>query len=314
MKKITTFIIRVTLFLFILVNIITAFHAYKFTHFYDAAEQPKLAKAERSGWDITKDILFGINAYKQKNKVMDTAFEKVILTTKDKIKLEGWYCKTDSLPKGTVVMFHGHGSKKTSIMEEAAGFRKMGYHTLLVDFRAHGNSEGNTSTIGFLESEDVKLAYDFIKEKNEKNIILWGISMGAAAITKAMNDYPLQPNKLILEMPFASILQAAEGRIKMMGLPGQPLSTLITFWGGVEHGFWAFNMKPVEFAKKITQPTLVQWGKNDPRVQKEETDAIFNNISSTNKSLAVYEYCGHESLCEKENEKWMQTVKQFLNN
>jgi alpha-beta hydrolase superfamily lysophospholipase len=268
----------------------------------------------KTRWDITKEALFGIDAYKQKNRVMDTTFEKVILTTKDKIKLEGWYGKTDSMPKGTVLLFHGHGSKKTSILEEAIGFRKMGYNTFLLDFRAHGNSGGNTSTIGFFESEDVKLAYDFIKETNEKNIILWGISMGAAAITKAMNDYPLKPNKIILEMPFASILQAAEGRIKMMGLPSQPLATFIAFWGGAEHGFWAFGMKPVEFVKNIQQPTLLQWGKNDPRVKREETDAIYNNIPSFKKSLVIYEHSGHESLCEKENEKWMQTVRQFLNN
>jgi hypothetical protein len=59
--------------------------------------------------------------------------------------------------------------------------------------------------------------------------------MGAAAVSKAINDYPLQPSKIILEMPFGSLLEAAEGRIKIMKLPPEPLATLITFWGGTEH-------------------------------------------------------------------------------
>ncbi|MGF2411552.1 alpha/beta hydrolase [Ferruginibacter sp.] len=310
MNKFWKLLLKTVLVLFILINIITAFHAYKFTHFYDVGEVTVKNKGEKTGWDKTKEILFGINAVKQQNTVADTANQKVILTTSDKIKLEGWYTTVDSA-KGTVCLFHGHGGKKSGNNTEAEAFRKMGYNTFQIDFRAHGSSSGNTCTIGYFESEDVKLAYDFVKNNNEKNIILWGISMGAAAVTKAVNDYPLQPNKIILEMPFGSITEAAEGRIKMMGLPPQPLATLITFWGGTEHGFWAFNMKPSEFAKKINCPALLQWGKNDPRVSQKETDDIYSNINST-KKLVVYENSGHESLCKNENEKWMREISDFL--
>jgi hypothetical protein len=312
MKNILRFLLKTLLVLFVFINIITAFHAYKFTHFYDAAEAAVKPKEDKTKWDITKDILFGINAQKQPNIVPDSAVEKIILKTVDGITIEGWYIKTTVAAKGTVVLFHGHGSKKSSIMNEGEAFRKLGYHTLLIDFRAHGNSGGNTCTIGYKESEDVKLGYDFIKAKGEKNIVLWGISMGAAAITKAMNDYAIQPSKIILEMPFASILQAAEGRIKMMGLPGEPLAGFITFWGGTEHGFWAFNMKPAEFAKKITVPVLLQWGRKDPRVQQAETDAVYQNLAGK-KELVVYETAGHESLCDKEHGKWVTAVNSFLN-
>ena len=75
--------------------------------------------------------------------------------------------------------------------------------------------------------------------------------MGAATITKAINDFTLAPKKIILEMPFGSILQAGEGRIRMMHLPAEPLATMVTFWGGIEHGFWAFSMKPAQYAKKM---------------------------------------------------------------
>jgi alpha-beta hydrolase superfamily lysophospholipase len=298
--------------LFIFINIITAFHAYKFTHFYDIGQVAIIKNEDKTGWDKTKEIIFGINAMKQKNSAPDSTFEKVIIKTKDDIKLQGWYVKTSDTVKGTVILFHGHGSKKSSVTDEAASFRKLGYHTFLLDFRAHGNSGGNTCTIGYYESEDVKLAYDFIKQKGEQNIILWGISMGAAAVTKAMSDYPLHPSKIILEMPFASILEAAEGRIKMMGLPPEPLATFITFWGGTHNGFWAFGMQPSEFAKKITVPTLLQWGKMDPRVKQAETAAVYASLAGQ-KELVVYETAGHESLCDKEHEKWMAAVSGFLN-
>jgi uncharacterized protein len=312
MKRFLKILLRTFIVLFVLINVIVAFHAYKFTHFYNTGEVVLKKQEDKSGWDKTKEILFGINAVKQQNTIADSANEKVILTTADKIKLEGWYTAVDSA-KGTVCMFHGHGGKKSGNNKEAEDFRKLGYNTFQLDFRAHGNSGGNTCTIGYDESEDVKLAYDFIKNKGEKNIVLWGISMGAAAVTKGMNDYTaLQPQKIILEMPFGTIEDAVKGRIKMMGLPPQPIATLLTFWGGTEHGFWAFGMKPEEYAKKITCPTLLQWGANDPRVSRAEEDILFANLATASKKFVVYENCVHESLCKKENEKWMGEVSDFL--
>ncbi|MEO6720645.1 MAG: alpha/beta fold hydrolase [Ferruginibacter sp.] len=312
MRKILKYFLRSILVLFVLVNVITAFHAYKFTHFYDANEISIKSKEDKGGWDITKEMLFGINAIKGSNKeVADSSLQTVYFTTKDNIKIEGWYINTHPTSKGTVILFHGHGGTKSAVMNEAEAFKKMGYNTLLVDFRAHGSSGGNTCTIGFYETEEVKLAYDFVKQKGENNIILWGISMGAATIIKAMDDYPLQPSKIIAEMPFGSIVEAAGSRIKMKGLPAQPLATLITFWGGVEHGFWAFNMKPSQFAKKIKVPALLQWGKNDPRVTQKETNHIFNNLQGP-KHLVVYENSGHESLCKSEHAKWLNEVQNFL--
>jgi alpha-beta hydrolase superfamily lysophospholipase len=312
MKKFFKILLKTVLVLFVLINIIIAFHAYKFTHFYENGEIAIKNKEDKTGWDVTREILFGINAEKQKNIAPDTAFETVLLTTKDLLKIEGWYMPVQQA-KGTVCIFHGHGGKKSGNNAEAGEFRKMGYNTFQIDFRAHGNSQGNTCTIGYDETEEVKLAYDYVKNKGEKNIVLWGISMGASTIAKSLNDYDsIKPQKVILEMPFGTIEDAVKGRIKMMGLPAQPFSTLLTFWGGIEHGFWAFNMNPEEFAKKITCPALLQWGKNDPRVTKKEEDILFANLSSAHKKFVVYDSCQHESLCKKEHDKWVSEVGGFL--
>jgi uncharacterized protein len=310
MKKALKFTLKVIVVLFVLLNVVVMFHAYKFTHFYEAGAITIKQQKDKTTWDITKEMLFGINSVKQKNIAPDSTYKAVYLTTKDGLRLEGWY-DTVANAKGSIAMFHGHGSKKSAILEEAISFQKMGYNTFLLDFRAHGNSEGNTCTIGVNEGEDVKLVYDYLQKNGEKNIILWGISLGAATITQAVNDFDITPNKMILEMPFGSLSEAVTGRVKMMGLPAQPISGLLTFWGGVEHGFWAYNMKPSEYAKKIKCPVLIQKGKLDPRVTDSETEAIFKNVS-TNKKLVYYENSGHQSLCNNEHEKWNTEVNAFL--
>ena len=312
MKQMFRFLFRILVFLFVLVNVIVAFHAYKFTHFYNNGTITIKKPAEKSGWDKTKEIFFGINAMKKKDTVAtDPFFQTIYLQTRDGLKLEAWYIPANSA-RGTVCLFHGHGGNKSDVFKESVEFREMGYNTLLLDFRAHGNSEGNTCTIGYDETEDVKLAYDLIKSKGEKNIVLWGISMGASTITKAVKDYQLQPKKIILEMPFGTIEDAVKGRLKLMGLPPQPIATLLTFWGGTEHGFWAFNIKPQEYVKSIRCPVLLQWGKNDPRVTRAEEDILFNNIPGSNKKFVVYESAAHESLYKKEPEKWKTEVAAFL--
>lgn len=311
MNKFFKVLLKSLLLLFILMNIITAFHAYKFSHFYDRNDITIKKQEDKSEWEKTKEIFIGINAVKQKNDINpDTIFQTVYLKSATCPKLEAWYIPVNN-SKGTVCLFHGHGGTKSGVFKESVSFRTLGYNTILVDFRAHGNSDGNTCTIGYDESEDVKLVFDYIKSKGETNIILWGISMGAAAVTKSIKDYELEPKKIILEMPFGSIAEAAEGRIKMMGLPAEPLATMVTFWGGVEQGFWGFKMKPSQFVKKIKCPVLLQWGKNDPRVSERETTEIYENINAP-KKLVVYTASGHESLCKKENVKWTNEITAFL--
>ncbi len=237
MKKFFKGLAIVLVIIFIFVNVVVAFHAYKFTHFYDKNSVVAKSPAQMSGWDETEAILFGV-AY-SKVPLSDhpaESYSKFYTTTADGIMLQGWYIPQQQ-PKGTVILFHGHGGNRASIVTEANNFYKFGYNVCMVDFRAHGDSQGNICTIGYNESADVKAAYDYVAAKGETNIVLWGISLGAATITKAMTDYKdLHPSKVILEMPFGSLTDAVKGKLRIMQLPLQPLTTLLTFWGAVEQG------------------------------------------------------------------------------
>jgi alpha-beta hydrolase superfamily lysophospholipase len=298
------------LVLFVVLNVIVLFHAYKFTHFYEPGEIVVKKQSAKTGWDISREILLGANFAKQQNTAPGNGYSISYLTTADGLKLEAWE-KNIPHPKGTVAIFHGHGSKKSSMLQEAGVFSALGYNTLLLDFRAHGGSGGNTCTIGFDEAEDIKLAYQHLAAKGEKNIILFGASLGAATITKAIKDYGLTPSKVILDMPFASLSEAVRGRLKIMHVPAEPLGTLLTFWGGTTHGFWAFNHNPYEYARAIKCPVLLQRGSKDARVTQEETEKIFSNISGP-KRMVIYQNSAHESLCKKEPEKWTNEVTAFL--
>ena len=305
------------LFIFIFFNIICAVQAYHFTRFVDNSERPNFN--EMGFFEKTGATLFGVPV--PKSIVVDSLnipHTTVKIETEDGLHLAAWSTlgKKDSMAKkGTIIMFHGHGSCRSGLIKEATSFYNLGWNIIDVDFRNHGESEGTTCSVGYNESKDVKAVYDYAAKIGEKNIVLFGASMGAATITKAMHDYPnMQPAKLILEMPFASMCEASEGFVRVMNLPSEPLGVFLTLWGGINlGGIWAFSNKPVEYAKDINCATLLQWGAKDFRVKESETRSIYNNLNAKEKQLVIYENSGHESLCKKENEKWMQNVAAFLN-
>ncbi len=318
MKKILKGIGWLLLFLFALLNMMAAFHAYKFTHFYEPSQVVNTPIDKMTDWQKTSAILFGIHYSKKpiSDSPATSALEKYEVKTEDGLTLRGWQIcnkRADTEPKA-IILFHGHGGNRGDLSREAEVFEKMGYCVFMTDFRAHGESDGNVCTIGYDEAKDVKAVYEDVKKNFGNKIVLWGVSLGAATILKAMADNKdIQPEKIILQMPFGSLTDAVNGRLRIMQLPQQPMGTLLTFWGGLEHGFWAFNHKPFVYARQVHTPVLLQWGRIDPRVTESETNAIFTNLASASKKLVIYEHSGHEDLLKSEPEKWLKTVSGFLN-
>ena len=301
------------LVIFILINAVCIWQAFTVSHF----SQGTTAKKSHSDLLEQKfNRIFGQKHPRQALVDSLTIPHQSLYITADSLKLAAWYLKhgADSAVKGTVIMFHGYGGCRSEIIPEATAFYTMQYNVLMIDFRAHGNSEGNICSLGYFESDDVRESYNYIKRTGEKNIILWGGSMGAASIIKAMHDdSDIQPSKVILEKSYGDMTDAVEGYIsKTLHEPGEPLATMLTFWGCVEEGAWMFEMKPEVYAKKISCPALIQWGSLDETVSKQETENIYNNLGSSQKKLVIYPGCHHESLLLKDTFLWKTSVSSFL--
>lgn len=311
-KVVLIWILKVLLVQFFLINISAAFHAHKLTHFYDDDRVRNLKPSSGTFFLRTWRLMVGKKYPKSLiQNYPQGIYETVQFSTRDGNKIEGWWMKADSAI-GTVILFHGLLTNKSSLLGEAYEFLAMGYNTLMIDARAHGNSSGIANSIGANESEEVKLAFDHIKNNGEKNIVLWGISMGAVMITKAINDYNITPSKIILEIPFASLQDHFKARARVLGFPDEPFAFFVTFWAGIEQGFWGFGYKTENYVKKIKCPVLLQWGSQDTYVLKKETENIFKNISSVQKKLVIYNQAGHQSLLGADPGKWKSTVNDFL--
>lgn len=295
--------------LFLLLNTIAYFHAYKFTHFDEENISKTKDVNKLSLLDKMMVLCFGVSNPRPVNtKFPAQPYEKVIIESNKNI--ECWFIKPPNA-KGTVVIFHGYGGHKSSMLDKSDEFLKLGYNTLLVDFMGSGGSEGIQTTIGFKEAEEVKSCYDYLIQNNEKNIVLFGTSMGAAAILKAINDYKISPSKIVLECPFGSMYETTAARFRMMHVPAFPMAALLDFWGGAQNGFWAFGHNPTDYAKKVHCPALLLYGEMDIKVSRREIDEIYTNLAGV-KELKLYPQAGHENYLLKYRSQWVYDVKQFL--
>ena len=293
--------------LFFLLNAITYLHAYRFTHFSDAA-QPRTTE-HISAFEKLKTLFTGIKNPRPENKFKPS--HPYLPVKIQSNKLLGCWLINANHAKGTVLLFHGYGSEKSSMLDKADEFVKMNVNVMLVDFMGAGESEGNQTTIGFKEAEEVKDCFNYIQEKGETNIHLFGTSMGAVAIMKAISDYKIQPKSIMIECPFGSMYKTVCARFKLVNVPTFPMAGMLMFWGGIQNGFWAFSHNPVDYAKDISCPTLLLFGEKDNRVSREEIDTIFSNLKGP-KQLVTYPSAGHENYLNKYKEQWISDVKKFL--
>ncbi len=315
LPSIVRWILWVLLVQVVLVNISAALYAYKLTHFYT---DPSLRDQKTSKNILAKTWKLFTGPRFARTVPGDTPqfpYDSVIFTTKKGLRIHAWYARPDSASRGTVIMFHGVTAQKSLMIPEAGAFRDLGLNVLMVDFRGHGGSEGNQTSLGVRETEDVKLAYDYIVKQGEKNIYLYGVSMGAVVIAKAVSDDEIKPAALIMEMPFASLKAHLQARARTLGFPGfpeRPFGFLVSNWIGWETGFNGPGHQTTQYAKDIHCPVLLQWGEKDELVMRWEMDAVYGSISSKDKKLVTYPGAGHESLFRNDPGKWRSEVGSLM--
>lgn len=299
----------VLIIVFVCMNVIAAIHAYKFTHFANNSVTKTKDAKQLSLGDKLSALVFGVGNPRPQNKKKPIQKYETLRLQSNKM-IECWSIKTDSA-KGTVILFHGYAGEKSSMLDKSDEFLRLGYNTLLVDFMGSGGSEGSQTTIGFEEAEEVKSAFDYAALQGEKNIYLFGTSMGAAAVLKSIFDYHISPAGIIIECPYGSLYATTCARFKSMGVPSFPMAGLLDFWGGIENNFWAFSLRPSEYAKAVTCHTLLLYGEKDEKVSREETDCIYANLKG-NKMLKTFPLAAHENYLNKYRQGWIENVSEFL--
>ena len=113
---------------------------------------------------------------------LDTPHETVTFTTKDGLKLEGWYIPSRN--GAAVISFPGRNGPQ----RQARMLARHGYGVLLFDRRGEGRSEGQPNTFGWGGDEDIKAAIRYLKTRDDvdpKRIGGIGLSVGGELMLEA---------------------------------------------------------------------------------------------------------------------------------
>jgi uncharacterized protein len=123
------------------------------------------------------------------SKAEDVAFKST-----DGVRLQGWLFH-GAAGDAPVVLCHDLGESKNAVVNLAIALNKAGFTVLAFDFRGHGASGGDVSTLGVEEVRDVVGAIDFVAnlpkaDVDARKIGVFGSGMGAHAAVLAAAERP----------------------------------------------------------------------------------------------------------------------------
>ena len=182
-------------------------------------------------------------------------YQSLDLITQDGIRLSAWY--TPPRNGAVIPLAHGYGDNRPEWVHELLA--KKGYGVLAWDARAHGESDGEISTIGYLEELDVKAALDYaLAQPGVQHVGAWGGSMGGATLIRAAAEFP-EIEALFIDSSFASLNDEFDYLV-----PYPLVNPLAKFLAQLETGININEISPMNDIAEISpRPVYIVQGTGD---------------------------------------------------
>lgn len=265
-------------------------------YFYRRTMKRSRAKVERTmkmagtDWNQYQPLLKARKEY-----MLAQPHEDVFITSDDGLKLHGVYFPAAEGSGETVkavICCHGYTSQ---CMSDFIGlsdyYLKRGYHMLLPDARAHGQSEGTYIGFGCLDRYDIRKWIDWLIGQCGSNvqILLHGISMGGATVLMTGSlDLPEQVKGIISDCGFTSPREVFTHVLHTMyHLPAFPMLPLADLINRRLAGYGLDECNAAREAAKVRVPVLLIHGDRDTFVPSSMCEKIYQSCASPKKKLIV---------------------------
>lgn len=145
---------------------------------------------------------------------MDTSlvggWTRLSLTAEDGTRLDAILAEPGSVPRATVVYFHGNAASIWSgqVREKLQQYQRLGYRVIAVDYRGYGENGGSPSEAGLvLDGEAaVRFAVDSLRVRPD-SLVIHGMSLGSGVAAAVAVRHP--PRLLVLDGAFTSLPDVA---------------------------------------------------------------------------------------------------------
>jgi len=272
-------------------------------------------------------LLLALNSHPPRHSVENPPsryglnFSEVSFPSRDGVKLNGWFLtgtsgqKGEALQRPAVVICHGLGASKSDFTVLASNLVQAGFHVLLFDFRAHGESEGFRTSFGYLEQRDLEGAIRFLKQHPAvypERVGAYGFSMGAAVVilTAARNK---DIKAVVSDSAFSSLEdQIVRIVTSFYHLPSIPFYSLAH--GIYDLYFWTClkAVSPIDAVSKLSpRPILLIAGQSDDRMTATDAHRLYEAAVQP-KELWVVHRAGHGETLAAAGETYPERVADFF--
>lgn len=241
-------------------------------------------------------------------------YEDVSVYSEDGALLHGKYYET--CPGAPVeILFHGYRSMP--IRDFCGGLQlalQVGHNALLIDQRAHGESEGKCLTFGVLERKDCLAWISYVLKRcgEDTPVVLVGISMGASTVLMASElNLPENVKGIIADSGYTSpkeiICKVCVDR-HMPPIVTYPLvKAAARIWGGFDLESCAAE----DALKKCQVPILFIHGEEDHFVPCEMSNKNYE-VCASEKELLIIPDAGHGLGYLVDYEGYVGAVQRFM--
>ena len=215
---------------------------------------------------------------------------------------------------GAVLLLHGMGANRASMLTRARFLHERGYTVLAPDFQAHGESPGSHITFGARESLDAASALRYLRSNAQgERIAVIGISMGGAAAL--LGDARNGADALVLESVYPTFNDAVADRLTIwlgpLGFLARALAPALIGSVGPHIGVTADSLRPIARIGAFDKPLLLLTGTEDRYTPLSEARALFACARAPKEYWEVVG-AGHEDLHDYAPAEYEQLVDGFL--
>ncbi|MCA2001605.1 MAG: alpha/beta hydrolase, partial [Chloroflexi bacterium] len=170
-------------------------------------------------------------------KERNIPYENVKLQTADGLVLAAWY--TPPQNGSLILVAHGFGGFRPDHIH--AMLARNGYGVLSWDFRAHGESGGETCSLGFYEQLDAEAALRYaLSQPGVERVGAWGGSMGAATMILAAAEHR-EIEAVVSDSAFPSLEDVVR-----LNTPIRIMQPFVLFFAERQGGFDLKRVSPVD--------------------------------------------------------------------
>ena len=242
-------------------------------------------------------------------------FDWIEFHSKDGIPISGWYFPAGPKAAGTIIYCHGQNRTRIEMLPMAVFAHGLGYNGLLFDLRHSGLSGGFMGTLGYKERWDVEAAvqYAIERENAPHPIILWGISMGAAAALMAASETP-NVDAVISDSSFLSFRNVIVHHARLFfHVPSFPIADEVIAWSAWRGGFnpSAFDLRKA--VRKINpRPILFIAVQGDLRIPPGVARDLYSISDSPQKAIVIVAGHRHGEGWTSGHKEYVAAVEKFL--